>query len=134
MKLDKEFVQKNLFWLLLAGAVTLWLVSLVLVFLGPLSTAAEAAEDFKKETEKLDRDPKPIMNANFLPPWQAREKYFRGHKNTVWEEAWEMQGNYMTWPGELSRVMAKARFGDKFENPDQLQSYRNQLYKSQFPS
>src|SRR5258708_6429297 len=130
MKLDKEFLLKNRFWVLLGTAVLLWVVLVGMIFFDPAKKAAAESKKFA-ETEKQfkkDQDPK---NDSFLTEWQKLEKTFKGHKDRVWERAWESQKNVMTWPRDLAKMMANAYFGDKLD-PDSINRYKNTFYNSQF--
>lgn len=130
MKMDKEFLKKNLFWVLLAGAFVLWFASLAMVFLGPSGDAAAAAEEFEKK-EKEIKTPRKPKNASFNPPWQERKKLYEGHKNSVWEEAWKTQSDIMTWPDKFPTTMKDAYFGDEIA-ANQLEFYKLREYNTQF--
>src|SRR5262249_27611043 len=78
-------------------------------------------------------------NATFLPKWNAAELEFKKQKNELWKEAWEKQGNYMTWPKAVAEDMQKTNpepyFGDRIDS-DLIQRYKPNVkdgYKSQFP-
>ncbi len=134
MKLDKEFMKKHQFWLLLGLAVFLWTISLALVFIGPRAKAAEEAKNYQKaETEFQNKLKLDLKNVSFLTKWKERQDVFTKRKNVVWEEAWKTQAELMTWPGNLATELANASFGDKIE-PDSIQRYKNELYRSQFAS
>jgi hypothetical protein len=132
MKLDKEFLLKNRFWVLLGTAVFFWLVSLVIVFFGPAKKASAESKNFAELQKKLTA-PKNPKNASFLPPWREREELFRKAKNKVWEQAWKTQTNVMTWPGGLDTLRDTGHFGDTIA-PDSLDRYKNAWYDTQFPT
>src|SRR5258708_4342445 len=138
MKIDKEFLMKNRFWVLLGTAVLLVLICLGLVFLGPAKKASAAADTYAKTRKDYDnvKDPK---NASFLPPWVQREKLFKDAKNAIWEKAWLTQTDlrtktdYMTLPGRIGSNLTTPYFGDTITSDD-LDSYKNTLYAAQFPT
>jgi hypothetical protein len=135
MKVDKEFLKKHQFWLLLGFAVFLWLISLGVVLIGPRSKAAAAAKDYTNAQKKyvVPNDPK---NKFFLTAWIERKDVYSKQKNEVWEEAWKTQDNLMTWPGNMLTAtntdLNAASFGDAV-GPDSIQRYKADLYRSQFP-
>src|SRR5262245_19028853 len=122
MKLDKEFFLKHRFWVLLRGAVGLWLIGLAFVLIGPASTAAKARSDFAKDEDNLGPKNKvttDIKNASFNEPWDKRREFYQHHKDDIWRAAWDTQTDLMTWPaGELSRKYTNAYFGDPIEPND----------------
>lgn len=134
MKLDKEFVQKNLFWVLLIAALGLWSIGLVVVLLGPGAEVAKAKKSIEDE-DKAHKNPGPIRNDSFNKPWDDRRKFYQGHKNTVWETAWVTQDGLMTWPerGDTTKYGNKdVYFGDPID-PIHVKSYVDTEYMTQYP-
>src|SRR6478672_10922485 len=109
MKIDKEFLLKNRFWVM-AAAVSLWLIGLAIVLIGPGATAAAARKAVEDEEGKLKpkgaSDPKnEPKNERFLLKWNERRDFYQKHKDTVWGEAWKTQTDLMSWPeGKLTRT------------------------------
>src|SRR6266540_4211074 len=101
MKLDKDFLLKHRFWVLLAGALGFWLIALAVVLIGPGGTAAKARSDFTKDEDNLGpKNPstKDIKNPSFNTAWDERREFYKGHKDTVWGAAWATQTDLMSWP------------------------------------
>src|SRR5262245_896586 len=139
IKIDKDFLLKNQFWVMLGAAVFLWLVSLVWVFLGPAKKASAEAKAFAKTQDEYKNSGKDPKNASFNTAWNQREKEFREARDKIWEAAWRTQidqktkAHYMTWPRQMQGDLEKAYFGDPIK-PDSRDRYRNREYDEQFPS
>src|SRR5262249_34557516 len=139
MKLDKEMLLKNQFWIALGGAGVLLLALIAILFLGPAKRAANARtsyEDFKKTLEV-----KEFKNSSFVKPWDERKDVFTGRKNEVWEAAYRTQDGLMTWPfkdkessySNFQKLGQAGHFGDPISNDDLL-AYKEKLYKTQLPT
>lgn len=155
MKLDKDFLVKNQFWIGLGVSTVLLLVLFCML---KFSVSTKPEEVRKKHEDSLKSlkakasqghyvDDKP----EFLQPWIKRKEEFASLKGNIWEIAWEPQQNLMTWPHDDPRTTGsrfvlekKADFGasipevfPKFLNgrqiPNYLLIYKEELYKKQFP-
>jgi len=131
MKIDKEALAKNQFWILLGAALLLWVIALAMLKMqGP----SAVAEKFAKY-DKADKDIKAALskgpkNKSFLEPWEKHGETFRSHKDKVWAEAWTVQQGMMTWP--RADFQAKLRYPtDPFSTAERSE-YRNTLYITQF--
>jgi hypothetical protein len=131
MKLDKAFMKKHQFWLLLGLSVFLWLVSLALVLIGPGAKAAAEAKKFKTAEDDYTKKRTP-KNQSFIDPWVERAQIYTGRKNEVWQLAWKTQDGLMTWPSKLEGMQA-ASFGGPID-ADSIQRYKGGEYHSQFVS
>jgi hypothetical protein len=103
MKMDKEFLVKNRFWVLLGVAVPLALVAFVmLMFVVPGQTAGirKKVEDqhngFKKRADKGQ-----LMNDKWVAQAETRLKEVKKLEELVWKTAWVAQEEMFTWPGNL---------------------------------
>ncbi len=100
MKMDKEFLMKHRFWVLLSVAVPLTLVTVVfLMFVAPVGTAAlkKKVETAHKDLKKFDR----FKNPKWVKQAEKELKEVKKLEKSVWEVAWKDQERLFTWPGPL---------------------------------
>ena len=91
MKVDKEAILKQKFWILLGVFALLWLICLSVLYANASGPADEAKKNYdtaKTAVSKYTGANKP-KNDSFLPPWQKDIDLFEQHKKTVWKSAWE---------------------------------------------
>src|SRR5271166_2811379 len=91
MKVDKDALLKQKFWILLGVFALLWLIGLSVLYASAGGPASAAEADFKKAKDAIGKftganRPK---NASFLPPWEKDIVQFDDHKKKVWKAAWE---------------------------------------------
>jgi len=86
MKIDKETLLKNQFWIVLGGAGLLILGSIVVLFLGAGPRASSAQAGYKDFETKL-KNQKDFKNSSFVKPWNERKDEFSGRKDKVWADA-----------------------------------------------
>src|SRR5436190_23478692 len=101
-KLDKDFLNKNRFWMLLAVALALWAVALATVMVGPASSASAERKKYEA-SEKKFKGGGQMVNDRFIAPWDEQKVKYAAMKNQVWEQAWKTQQNVMTqpWPPDI---------------------------------
>jgi hypothetical protein len=141
-QIDKETLIKNRFWIILGSIVPL--VLFTIIWLATVVASDNAYE--RRETEKTKRlleskaDSK-ATNQEFAALKDREQKLIK-HRTTVWEAAWKIQENLMTWPAPMLKDRefkpAPLRFGDPLaENPQQDERLRikfatdNEGYKTQ---
>jgi len=117
MKMDKESLAKNQFWI--GFGVFVFLILVAVVWLTTQSADANAqleaalnrnkAELEKKATKDLPRTRRDIAKMDEIRA--ALEK----RKDEVWEQAWKAQEKLQTWPPDLEPDLGKLNFGDKIE-------------------
>src|SRR6266542_3326586 len=137
MKLDKDTLLKNQFWIGLGTAGVLLLGTIVILFLGPASRAAKTRAEYDKFKKDLESQ-KDFKNPRFVTPWNERKGEYTVHKEKVWGEAYVIQDGVMTWPYAsrdtvFKELTEKGHFGDNIPD-DALLRYRDGLYQSQFPN
>ena len=93
MKMDKEWVLKQRFWLLLGTFGLLWFVCLIALAViggGPVEAAKKLFDDATTliKPYTAGSGPSRPKNESFLPEWVKYGKTFSDHKNTVWGIAW----------------------------------------------
>ncbi len=119
MKMDKEWILKRRFWLLLGTFGLLWFVCLLTLWIiggGPIEAAKKVVTDANAVIQPYTSNsgPNRPKNDSFLPKWKEYGKTFSDHKITVWGIAWygdkpkpddppgkllwKGQGGMYTWP------------------------------------
>ena len=91
MKVDKDALLKQKFWILLGVFALLWLICLSALYANAGGPLDKAKDDYKKANDAITKftgvnRPK---NDSFLPPWVEHGKRFDEHKKTVWKVAWD---------------------------------------------
>ena len=114
MKIDKETLIKNRFWVLLGVFVPLMLFAIIW-----LVSAVEGAVDEERQKIKKHRDElqlhaeKAKLNGqaeiNLL---QAKDERLDARKMEVWKEASEVQEGLIFWPEKVREAYADRYFGD----------------------
>jgi hypothetical protein len=116
MKVEKEVLIKQHFWILLAVLIPLVLICLIVHW----TATANAIEGKKKDFEKSEKDLQGIKkpkNEKWLADLKIREDEVAQQKKVIWGEAWQRQKDLMTWPDQ-ERLMQNVDPADrqKFEN------------------
>src|SRR6266540_331058 len=106
MKLDKDTLLKNQFWIGLGTAGVLLLGSIVVLFLGPASRAAKTRVEYDKFKEGLNKQTD-FKNQRFVAPWDERKGQYTVHKEKVWGQAAVTQEGVMTWPEDRNSTVFK---------------------------
>src|ERR1700682_4915537 len=91
MKVDKDAILKQKFWILLGVFALLWLVCLSVLYANASGPLDKAKEDYKKAHDAVTQFPgaKRPKNDSFLGPWKSYGERFDNHKKTVWKVAWD---------------------------------------------
>ncbi len=117
MKIDKETIVKNHFWILLGIYAPAVLVALMLVLFGVSATVGEKASNLKKTKDDLSSKAKgDLKNDRWVKVLEGKEEKLQGQKNDMWRRVWEGQATIMTWPASLENEfpeLKKAYFMDK---------------------
>src|SRR5712671_5304443 len=111
MKVDKEALLKNRFWIGLGVFVPLW----VIIFLVALFSSGDAkvkAEAEVKKTETKVKGISDIKNDRFTSLLEKKKADLQKQKDKVWKEAWKGQSNLMFWP----RPEVRPEFWDHLAN------------------
>jgi hypothetical protein len=147
MKVDKEALLKNKFWILLGGFALLWLISLSVLWAYAGSPADEAKKKYDASLGNIKKYPRP-KNDSFLPKWVEYGDTFKKHKNEVWQIAWDgedakpgemrwvgQKGMY-TWPSSQAHDLQNnlAYPDNKFSTEDREWYKTKDVYMHQFDS
>jgi hypothetical protein len=131
MKLDKETLIKQKFWVALcAVAPLLLIVWLVLVFgvSGDVSAEKKKYDDANKAAEGVAKSEQ--KNESFVAALDAGRTLVTGMKDDVWKKAWEPQSQLMTWPKSLENL-ARDYYGDSIAD-ETRRVYEKELYWDQY--
>jgi hypothetical protein len=135
MKMDKESLSKNRFWIGLIAFAPLWL----LIFIVALLSSGSAASGQKAIVDKANGDLKAITNPRnerYTELVAQKQKALEKQKDMVWAEAWKGQKDLMKWPAGVEnqpQLEAAAYFGDEL-SPNQRNQFRGEsAYGAQLP-
>jgi hypothetical protein len=136
MKMDKETLLKNRFWVGLIAFGPIWLLAFIIAIATAGDKASKNAADIDKTKKKVAgiRDPK---NEKFTDLLAKKQKDLTERKEEVWAQAWKGQADLMTWPNNVEGKAELERagyFGDEL-SPAQRVQFRDEDngYKSQLP-
>jgi hypothetical protein len=114
MKVDKEVLMKQHFWILLSLAALLPLICLFILW----TNASDAVEGKKKEVtatkDRLNKIKNP-KNEKWLTALGEKETKVEAQKDKVWAEAWKAQSDMILFPESFpgaKEVNEKLYFGD----------------------
>jgi hypothetical protein len=150
MKIDKDDLKKNRFWIGLGGFVLLWFICFVTLRVSASSarnaektkfdTASKAVGEYftagpdKKPNVKAFNPAKRPKNDSFLPPWEKYGEKFRDQKDEAWKQAWEVQKDLLVFGTDgLNDRWKKSNSFEEwlagFENPSRELSSELNLYR-----
>jgi hypothetical protein len=112
MKLDKETLIKNRFWVLVAAVVPLVLIAFVVLWFGVRSAIAKkqaAVDQVMKEPGGI----KDTRNQRGIDALKEQEKKVEAIWKKVWEEAWNSQVELITWPSEVQNRFNSGLFATR---------------------
>jgi len=137
MKMDKEFLLKNRFWVSLIAFGPIWLLILLiaLIVMGDkYKTYAKAVADSETAVKGL----KDIKNDSFTDGVGKRKTELEKQKDKVWAEAWKGQRNLMFWPDNprfRSKVALETTgyFGQELAPGERADFKEPGIYDAQLP-
>jgi hypothetical protein len=130
-KIDKQMLIKHRFWIL-AGFFFLLVLIPLLVLTTSVSPTIGAEEVKLTQAKKTLNDIKNPKSDKWVDALKTADIEVNRRKNEVWEQAWEMQKDMMTWPADLNDTFKEKYkyFGDPidgFEREDFSKHYESQL-------
>jgi hypothetical protein len=139
MKMDKETLSKNGFWIGLGSFTLLWLIATLILWISAGGAVAQKQKAYDDSVKKIGGVNRP-KNDTFLGPWNQYGDRFRKQKDDVWVRAWNLQGKMQTWPLHKDpRTQGRAAaegYPPPFPNttvpPTWRDDYINKLYVTQF--
>ncbi len=135
MKVDKEVLIKQHFWILLSLAALLPLICLFILW----TYASDSVEGKKKEVtatkDRLNKIKNP-KNDKWLAALGEKETKVEAQKDKVWAEAWKAQADMIEFPESFSgakEVNEKSHFGDPLSEDFRIRYARlNGPYRAQY--
>jgi hypothetical protein len=135
MKVDKEVLIKQHFWILLSLAALLPLICLFILW----TYASDSVEGKKKEVtatkDRLNKIKNP-KNDKWLAALGEKETKVEAQKDKVWAEAWKAQSDMIEFPESFSgakEVNEKSYFGDPLSENFRINYARaNGPYRAQY--
>src|SRR5262245_12374476 len=111
MKLDKETLIKHQFWIGFGVFLPLVLISLLWLQGVAAEDTANKAKALKKLKDDLaEKEKSPPKSKNDVNNLEKTCKDLEKRREEIWERAWKMQEDMMTWPAEVQEKMAKRKF------------------------
>ena len=136
MRVDKEVLIKQHFWILLGLFLILWFVCVALIKTSAADIGTKAKTDFTAARDAIKgAEGKAPKNASFNTPWNDYGAAYKGQKEKVWKDAWQVQKDMFDWPSrdEPNCRLNRLQFpDDELSFPERI-AYREELWKSQFP-
>ncbi|HEV2945881.1 MAG TPA: hypothetical protein VGX70_00800, partial [Gemmataceae bacterium] len=135
MKVDKEVLIKQHFWILLSLAALLPLICLFILW----TYASDSVEGKKKEVtatkDRLNKIKNP-KNDKWLAALGEKETKVEAQKDKVWAEAWKAQADMIEFPESFpgaKEVNEKLYFGDPLSEDFRIRYARlNGPYRAQY--
>ncbi|HEX5271731.1 MAG TPA: hypothetical protein VFW33_14635, partial [Gemmataceae bacterium] len=125
MKMDKESLAKNRFWIGLIAFGPIWLLVFVIALFSSGTQAEEKAKEIKGARDAVTAISRPV-NERFTTLIEAKEKDLKAQKDKVWAEAWKGQKDLMKWPDGMDgkAQLEAGYFGDPL-TPAQRSQFRD---------
>jgi hypothetical protein len=132
MKVDKEVLLKQHFWILLSLLLVLPLVCLLVLWTSASAKVEEAEKTVKGTEDKLTKikDPK---NDRFVKKLEEKDEKVEAQKTKVWEAAWKLQSDLIHWPESLRGAdkLNQAYFGDDIDLDTRF-PFDSTMYRKQY--
>jgi hypothetical protein len=133
LKVDKEFLLKHRFWILLGVFVPFWLFVLIWLSTGVAGEVSKKRGEYAQVDQGLNGINRP-PNDTWVEALKVHENSLKGKKDLVWEAVWKPQVDMMTWPGNarspLNEKLRDKYFGDPID-PADAKEYADNLYREQ---
>jgi hypothetical protein len=130
MRVDKDQLIKHHFWILLGVFLILWIVSAVLIKTTDVGTKAKADYTAALGSIKAVESKSP-KNESFNQPWIEYGNTYKGQKEKVWNDAWEVQKDMFDWPHNSDAQLDRLKYPDDEVKWTERSEYR-ELWKTQF--
>jgi hypothetical protein len=140
MKVDKETLIKNRFWITLGG-----ICLLVLIALFTLGTSV--ADDLSNDKKKIDDHRDKVNKSAGAPKLPGKKEFdvlddkrkaLEDRKEIVWKDSWELQNPsdpkaepLVTWPQRVEERLSPLKFGTVFNSDWILDYTRHEQYTEQ---
>lgn len=116
-KIDKEFLIKNRFWILLGAVVVLVLASNGWLGADVSPEIQRKKADVAKQKRDLDSQKMLVATQKELENLSAKEQSLVARQKEVWQAAWDIQKDLIQWPPTLmtpdAAVALRTRYGNE---------------------
>jgi hypothetical protein len=133
-KLDKEFLLKNRFWIMIGLVPLLWLIAFLTLSTAVADERSKAEAKYEETFKNVKNVKQDVKNQEHTKYLKETERKLQAHKIRVWADVSKTQEAIFTWPSSSTSQMdrlARAKFGDDI--PWEWRSeYGSQLYLPQF--
>jgi hypothetical protein len=102
MKLDKDTLKKQHYWIGLAFLPLLVLVMIIFLMMGSSEAATEEAKIKGKEKDLKSKNQ--FKNQKEVDLLEEKNLEIAAQKNKVWEAAWNAQKDLFVWPQEMASL------------------------------
>jgi hypothetical protein len=136
MRIDKEVLIKQHFWILLGLFLILWFVCVALIKTSASEIGTKAKTEFTAARDAIKgAEGKAPKNDTFNKPWNDYGAAYRGQKEKVWSDAWQVQKDMFDWPSrdEQNCRLDRLKYPDDEVTYPERMMYREELWKTQFP-
>jgi hypothetical protein len=134
MRVDKEVLIKQHFWILLGLFLILWFVCVALIKTSAADIGDKAKTEFKTARDNIKgAESKPAKNDSFNKPWNEYGAAYKNQKEKVWSDAWQVQKDMFDWPSSERSPLNRLQYPDDEIKFLERTEYRETLWKSQFP-
>jgi hypothetical protein len=134
MRVDKDALIKHHFWIGLGLFFILILADIVMIKTSAADVGGKAKADFDSALSGItSTSGKAPKNPSFNEPWIAYGKTFRGQKENVWGDAWNVQKDMFDWPSSAEYPLNRLKYPDDDIKFGERMEYRESLWKTQFP-
>jgi hypothetical protein len=130
MKVDKELLVKQHFWVLLAAYTPMVFLALVLLWTSVAAAIDKKADEIKKLKEKVAAASKNARNTYWIDAMGEKAQKLADQKNKVWNNVWIGQSGMFSWPQGLVAAyptLAQMDYGEELSTPDLRDKYVNDL-------
>src|ERR1700722_4865391 len=104
MKIDKEALAKNSFWISLGAFGLMWLIAFLTLRMEAAEKGTKLHKDYVAQKKSIDgaASNRPKNYDTYTKPWENQGKDYEDIKAKVWKLAWELQNPadkpFVTWP------------------------------------
>ncbi|MFN4261514.1 MAG: hypothetical protein ACK4RK_19700 [Gemmataceae bacterium] len=131
MSIEKQATVKEPFWFILGGCVFVVLIGLIWL----LTSVSFALDAQRKKVSKVQADLRAKESVQEtkkeFESLSEKARRLEARREEVWKDAWNIQSDLMTWPGELQQHLGDAYFGDPIAEASWRDVYMN-LYRQQY--
>jgi hypothetical protein len=133
MKVDKEVLIKNHFWILMILVLLLPLICLLVLWTSASAKVEDAEKSVKAVDDKLNKITSP-KNKKFEDVLKEKDEKVDAQKIKIWKAAWEAQAGMITWPDTIEGAdkLNEMYFGDPIHRDWEFSYDKVAPYQAQY--